>query len=179
MPYGIYDVADNVGWVNLGISHDTAVFAVESIRRWWYELGAVRYPTAKRLLINADCGGSNGPRVRLWKRELQVLADELGIAITVCHLPPGTSKWNSIEHRLFAFIIMNWRGKPLVSYQVIVQLIGNTTTDSGLAVSCRLDANAYEKGIKVTDLEMAALNIQPANFHGEWNYTIAPRRPNG
>ena len=179
VPYGIYDVADNVGWVNLGISHDTAAFAVESIRRWWYELGAARYPTATRLLINADCGGSNGPRVRLWKRELQVLADELGITITVCHLPPGTSKWNRIEHRLFAFITMNWRGKPLVSYQAIVQLITNTTTDSGLTVSCRLDANAYEKGIKVSDLEMAALNIQPANFHGEWNYTIAPRRPDG
>jgi hypothetical protein len=179
VPYGIYDIADNAGWVNLGISHDTATFAVESIRRWWYELGAGRYPTATRLLITADCGGSNGVRVRLWKRELQVLADELGIAITVCHLPPGTSKWNKIEHRLFAFITQNWRGRPLVSYQVIVQLIANTATDTGLTVACQLDANAYEKGIKVSDAEMATLNIKPANFHGEWNYTIAPRRPDG
>jgi hypothetical protein len=168
VPYGIYDVTNNAGWVNLGISHDTAAFAVESIRRWWHELGATRYPAATRLLINADCGGSNGARVHLWKRELQVLADELGITITVCHLPPGTSKWNRIEHRLFAFITMNWRGKPLVSYQVIVQLIANTTTDTGLTVACRLDANAYEKGIQVSKAEMAALNIQPASFHGEW-----------
>ncbi len=179
VPYGIYDITNNAGWVNLGISHDTAAFAVESIRRWWHELGATRYPTATRLLINADCGGSNGARVHLWKRELQVLADELGIAITVCHLPPGTSKWNRIEHRLFAFITMNWRGKPLVSYQVIVQLIANTTTDTGLTVACRLDANAYEKGIQVSKAEMAALNIQPASFHGEWNYTISPRSPDG
>ena len=179
VPYGVYDVAANAGWVNLGISHDTAAFAVESIRRWWHELGTARYPTATRLLINADCGGSNGVRVRLWKRELQVLADELGIAITVCHLPPGTSKWNRIEHRLFAFITQNWRGKPLVSYEVIVQLIANTTTKTGLTVACRLDADVYEKGIKVSDAEMAALNIKLADFHGEWNYTIAPRRPDG
>jgi len=179
VPYGIYDIANNAGWVNLGISHDTAVFSVESIRRWWYELGAARHPTATRLLITADCGGSNGVRLRLWKRELQVLADELGIAISVCHLPPGTSKWNRIEHRLFAFITMNWRGKPLVSYQVIVQLIANTTTDTGLTVACRLDGNAYAKGIKVSDAEMASLNIQPAAFHGEWNYTFSPRRKDG
>ena len=179
VPYGVYDVAANAGWVNLGISHDTAAFAVESIRRWWHELGAPRYPDATRLLINADCGGSNGSRVRLWKRELQVLADELGIAITVCHLPPGTSKWNRIEHRLFAFITQNWRGKPLVSYEVIVQLIANTTTKTGLTVACRLDADVYEKGIKVSDAEMAALNIKLAYFHGEWNYTIAPRQPDG
>ena len=179
VPYGVYDVAANAGWVNLGISHDTAAFAVESIRRWWHELGAPRYPDATRLLINADCGGSNGARVRLWKRELQVLADELGIATTVCHLPPGTSKWNRIEHRLFAFITQNWRGKPLVSYEVIVQLIANTTTKTGLTVACRLDADVYEKGIKVSDAEMAALNITLADFHGEWNYTIAPRRPDG
>jgi hypothetical protein len=178
VPYGVYDIAANAGWVNLGINHDTATFAVESIRRWWHELGAPRYPTARRLLITADCGGSNGVRVRLWKRELQVLADELGIAITVCHLPPGTSKWNRIEHRLFAFITQNWRGKPLVSHQVIVQLIANTRTKTGLTVACRIDASAYEKGIKVSDAEMAALNIQPANFHGEWNYTFAPRPPN-
>jgi len=179
VPYGVYDVAANAGWVNLGISHDTAAFAVESIRRWWHELGAPRYPDATRLLINADCGGSNGSRVRLWKRELQVLADDLGIAITVCHLPPGTSKWNRIEHRLFAFITQNWRGKPLVSYEVIVQLIANTTTKTGLTVACRLDADVYEKGIKVSDAEMAALNIKLADFHGEWNYTIAPRQPDG
>jgi transposase len=177
VPYGVYDIAANAGWVNLGINHDTAAFAVESIRRWWHELGAARYPTATRLLITADCGGSNGVRVRLWKRELQVLADELGIAITVCHLPPGTSKWNRIEHRLFAFITQNWRGKPLVSHQVIVQLIANTRTKTGLTVACRIDASAYEKGIKVSDAEMAALNIQPANFHGEWNYTFTPRPP--
>ena len=166
VPYGIYDVADNVGWVNLGIRHDTASFAVESIRRWWYELGAKRYPTATRLLINADCGGSNGARLRLWKKELQVLADELGIAITVSHLPPGTSKWNKIEHRLFAFITQNWRGKPLVSYQTIVQLIGNTTTGKGLTVACRLDETVYEKGIKVSKAEMASLNIKTADFRG-------------
>ena len=177
VPYGVYDMAANAGWVNPGIDHDTASFAVESIRRCWHELGAARYPGATRLLITADCGGSNGVRVRLWKRELQVLADELGIAITVCHLPPGTSKWNRIEHRLFAFITQNWRGKPLVSHQVIVQLIANTRTKTGLTVACRIDASAYEKGIKVSDAEMAALNIQPANFHGEWNYTFAPRPP--
>ncbi len=178
-PYGVYDVAANDGWINLGISHDTAAFAVESIRRWWHALGAARYPTATRLLINADCGGSNGNRVRLWKRELQVLADELGIAITVNHLPPGTSKWNRIEHRLFAFITMNWRAKPLVSYLVIIQLIASTTTDTGLVVACQLDTNAYEKGLKVSDADLASLNIKPAAFHGEWNYTIAPRGPDG
>src|SRR5277367_6596587 len=178
-PYGVYDVAANDGWVNLGISHDTAAFAVASIRRWWHVLGAARYPTAKRLLINADCGGSNGNRVRLWKRELQVLADELGIAITVNHLPPGTSKWNRIEHRLFAVITMNWRGKPLVSYLAIIQLIASTTTETGLTVTCQLDSNAYQKGIKVSDDEMASLNVKPGSFHSEWNYTIAPRRPDG
>ena len=179
VPYGVYDIAANAGWVNLGINHDTAAFAVESIRRWWHELGTARYPTATRLLINADCGGSNGARLRLWKRELQVLADQLRLLITVCHLPPGTSKWNKIEHRLFAFITQNWRGKPLVNHQVIVQLIANTTTDTGLTVACQLDANTYEKGIKISDAEMAALNIQPAEFHGEWNYTFAPRRQSG
>ena len=178
-PYGVYDVAANDGWVNPGISHDTAAFAVASIRRWWHVLGGVRYPTAKRLLINADCGGSNGNRVRLWKRELQVLADELGIEITVNHLPPGTSKWNRIEHKLFAFITMNWRAKPLVSYLVIIQLIASTTTDTGLTVACQLDDAVYEKGIKISDVEMASLNVTPASFHGEWNYTIAPRRLDG
>ena len=177
VPYGVYDIAANTGWVNVGITHDTAVFAVESIRRWWHELGAARYPNATRLLITADCGGSNGVRLRLWKRELQTLADQLGIAITVNHLPPGTSKWKRIEHRLFAFITQNWRGKPLVSHQVIVQLIANTTTTTGLTVACRLDKASYEKGIKVSDTEMAALNIHPDAFHGEWNYTFRLRLP--
>jgi len=177
VPYGVYDVTDNAGWINLGMSHDTATFAVESIRRWWYELGAARYPAAGRLLINADCGGSNGVRLRLWKRELQALANELGITICVSHLPPGTSKWNKIEHRMFAFITQNWRGKPLVSYQVIVQLIANTSTKTGLTIACRLDANAYEKGIKVSDEEMDVLNIQPDDFRGDWNYSFASKPP--
>ncbi len=176
VPYGVYDIAANAGWVNLGINHDTAAFAVESIRRWWHEMGTARYPAARKLLITADCGGSNGVRLRLWKRELQLLADELGIAITVCHLPPGTSKWNRVEHKLFAFITQNWRGKPLISHEVIVQLIANTTTKTGLSVACRIDYGDYEKGIKITDAEMASLNVQPADFHGEWNYTIKPRR---
>lgn len=176
-PYGVYDIAANAGWVNLGITRDTAAFAVESIRRWWQELGQPRYPKAEQLLITADCGGSNGSRVRLWKSELQALADQTGLSITVAHLPPGTSKWNRIEHRLFAFITQNWRGKPLVSHQVIVQLIANTTTSTGLTVKCRLDENSYEKGIKVTDAEMAKLNISQADFHGEWNYTFQPRKP--
>jgi hypothetical protein len=176
-PYGVYDIAANAGWINLGINHDTAAFAVESIRRWWQQLGQARYDQAKRLLITADCGGSNGARVRLWKTELQALADQTGLSITVAHLPPGTSKWNRIEHRLFAFITQNWRGKPLLTHQVIVQLIASTTTQTGLTVQCRLDHNAYDKGIKISDAEMARLNITPANFHGEWNYTIAPRKP--
>ena len=176
-PYGVYDIAANAGWVNLGITSDTAAFAVESIRRWWQELGQPRYPKAAKLLITADCGGSNGSRVRLWKSELQALADQTGLSITVAHLPPGTSKWNRIEHRLFAFITQNWRGKPLVSHQVIVQLIANTTTSTGLTVKCRLDENAYEKGIKVSDAEMAKLNISQADFHGEWNYSFQPRKP--
>ena len=155
------------------------VFAVASIRRWWRELGSARYPSATKLLITADCGGSNGNRVRLWKRELQALADELGIAISVCHLPPGTSKWNSIEHRLFAFISMNRHAKPLVSHLVIVQLIASTTTATGLTVACQLDGSTYEKGIKLSHAEMATLNRQPARFRGEWNYTIAPRQPDG
>ena len=176
-PYGVYDIAANTGWINLGITHDTAAFAVESIRRWWQELGQARYQGAQQILLTADCGGSNGARVRLWKRELQTLADQTRLAITVAHLPPGTSKWNRIEHRLFAFITQNWRGKPLLTHQVIVQLIASTTTDKGLTVTCRIDQNAYEKGIKVSDAEMAKLNITPADFHGEWNYTIAPRKP--
>ena len=176
-PYGVYDIAANAGWINLGVTSDTAAFAVESIRRWWQELGGPRYPDARRLLITADCGGSNGARVRLWKTELQALADQTGLSITVAHLPPGTSKWNRIEHRLFAFITQNWRGKPLLTHQVIVQLIANTTTSTGLTVQCRLDDNAYEKGIKVSDAQMASLNLTPAEFHGDWNYIIAPRRP--
>ncbi len=175
-PYGVYDIAANTGWVNLGITSDTAAFAVESIRRWWHELGQARYhDTARQILITADCGGSNGARVRLWKTELQRLADETGLSITVAHLPPGTSKWNRVEHRLFAFITQNWRGKPLVTHEVIIQLIANTTTRTGLTVQCRLDENIYEKGLRVSDAELAALNITHADFHGEWNYTIAPR----
>jgi hypothetical protein len=174
VPYGIYDLAANAGWVSVGMDHDTAAFAVQTIRRWWHEIGHVRYPGAKRLVITADGGGSNGSRVRLWKRELQGLATELGIDIMVHHLPPGTSKWNKIEHRLFSFITMNWRAKPLVSYRVIVDLISATTTDTGLTVHCELDANPYPKGIAVSDQEMAAINITRADFHGEWNYTIQP-----
>ncbi len=176
-PYGVYDIAANAGWINLGITSDTAAFAVESIRRWWHELGQSRYQGAKRILITADCGGSNGARVRLWKTELQRLADQTGLSITVAHLPPGTSKWNRIEHRLFAFITQNWRDKPLLTHQVIVQLIASTTTEKGLTVQCRLDENTYDKGIKVSDAEMANLNIKTADFHGEWNYTIKPRKP--
>jgi hypothetical protein len=176
-PYGVYDIAGNTGWVSVGIDHDTASFAVNAIRRWWLEMGRVRYPDAKALLITADCGGSNGVRVRLWKRELQNLADELGLTVTVCHLPPGTSKWNKIEHRLFSFITQNWRGKPLVSYQTIVQLIASTTTRTGLNVKCGIDPNLYPAGVKVSDAEMAEINIAPHEFHGEWNYSISPRPP--
>jgi hypothetical protein len=173
-PYGVYDIAANQGWVNVGIDADTAAFAVESIRRWWERLGRARYPEAGRLVITADCGGSNGTRVRLWKRELQRFANETGLAVTVAHLPPGTSKWNRIEHRLFAYISQNWRGKPLVSHQVIIQLIGATTTDTGLTVTCDIDADSYPKGIKVSDAEMDAINIERHTFHGDWNYTIKP-----
>ena len=173
-PYGVYDLAANQGWVSVGVDADTAAFAVESIRRWWYKLGQARYPEAKRLVITADCGGSNGARVRLWKRELQRFATETGLAVTVAHLPPGTSKWNRIEHRLFAYISQNWRGKPLVSHQVIVQLIGATATQTGLTVRCEIDASRYPKGIKVTAAEMATLAIERHPFHGEWNYTISP-----
>ena len=173
-PYGVYDIAANSGWVNVGIDHDTAAFAVESIRRWWRALGRQRYLSATSLLITADCGGSNGARVRLWKRELQTFANETGLSITVAHHPPGTSKWNRIEHRLFAFITQNWRGKPLISHEVIIQLIGATTTSTGLDVQCCLDENDYPKAIKVSDAEMAAINIDRDSFHGEWNYTISP-----
>ena len=176
-PYGVYDIAANEGWVSIGIDADTAAFAVESIRRWWWKLGKPRYPNATTLTITADCGGSNGARVRLWKRELQRFANETGLHVTVTHLPPGTSKWNKIEHRLFAFITQNWRGKPLVSHQVIVQLIGATTTETGLRVTCEIDGGLYPKGIKVSNEEMETLNITRADFHGEWNYTISPQRP--
>jgi hypothetical protein len=177
-PYGVYDIADNTGWVSVGIDHDTASFAVNTIRRWWQTMGHDRYPHAKTLLITADGGGSNGSRVRLWKRELQALANELGIEITVCHLPPGTSKWNKIEHRLFSFITQNWRGRPLVSYQTIVQLIAATTTDTGLTIKCEVDTNTYPKGVKVEDAEMDAINLHRHDFHGDWNYTIKPQNLN-
>ena len=172
VPYGIYDLAANAGWVSVGMSGDTSAFAVNTIRRWWQDIGRIRYPNARRLVITADGGGSNGSCVRLWKRELQRLADELGLAIEVHHLPPGTSKWNKIEHKLFSFISMNWRAKPLLSYQVIVNHIAATTTQTGLTVLCELDPNAYPKGIVVSDAEMDSLNIEKADFHGEWNYTL-------
>ena len=174
VPYGIYDLAANAGWVSVGMDNDTAAFSVQTIRRWWYSVGRVRYPDAKSLVITADGGGSNGSRVRLWKRELHRLASEIGIDIMVHHLPPGTSKWNKIEHRLFSYISQNWRAKPLVSYRVIVNLIGATTTNSGLEVRCELDTNAYPKGIAVSDAEFDAINMTRAEFHGEWNYTIHP-----
>jgi Rhodopirellula transposase DDE domain len=174
VPYGIYDLAANAGWVSVGMNHDTAAFAVQSIRRWWQDIGCKRYPAAKRLTITCDGGGSNGSRVRLWKLELQKLASQLDIDITVHHLPPGTSKWNKIEHRLFSFITMNWRAKPLVSYQVIIDLIGATTTKTGLKVIGELDDNQYPKGIVVSDEQLAAINIVRADFRGEWNYTIKP-----
>jgi transposase len=174
-PYGVYDLGRNAGWVNVGIDHNTAAFAVQSIRSWWNEMGQQQYPQATRLLISADSGGSNGSRVRLWKWELQQLADETGLSIMVCHLPPGTSKWNKIEHRLFAWISQNWRGKPLTSYAVILQLIAATTTAAGLTVQCQLDTTSYPAGRKIADEEMATLSIQPDAFHGEWNYTILPR----
>lgn len=174
-PYGVYDIADDTGWVSVGIDHDTAQFAVESIRGWWAQLGSERYPEATTLVITADCGGSNGHRTRLWKTELQGLADETGLSIRVCHFPPGTSKWNAIEHRLFSFISMNWRAKPLVSRQTIINLIAATTTRTGLRVHARLDERTYPKGLKVTDAQLAAVNLHGDPFHPEWNYTIKPR----
>ena len=174
-PYGVFDMLKNEAWVSVGISHDTAEFAVQAIRTWWKEMGASRYPDATSLVITADGGGSNGYRVRLWKLELQGLADELDFPITVCHLPPGTSKWNKIEHRLFSFITQNWRGKPLITHQVIVNLISATTTKKGLSVRCRLDERVYPKGRRVSDAQLALVNIEPNKFHGEWNYTIFPQ----
>jgi len=174
-PYGVYDIATNQGWVSVGIDHDTAEFAVESIRRWWKEMGCPHYPRARRLLITADCGGSNGYRVRLWPLQLQKLADEVNLVIQVCHLPPGTSKWNKIEHRMFCHITNNWRGRPLVSREVVVNLIGSTTTDSGLRIRSQLDENSYQAGIKVSDEELAEMAIERDEFHGEWNYRLRPR----
>ena len=173
-PYGVYDLAQNSGWVSVGVDHDTATFAVESIRRWWSSMGQSVYPRARRLLITADGGGSNGARVRLWKLELQKLADETGLRIAICHFPPGTSKWNKIEHRLFSFISQNWRGKPLISFEVIVNLIAATTTGKGLQVRSELDTNTYPAGVKVSDKEFAQVRLKPDAFHGEWNYAIQP-----
>ena len=174
-PYGIYDIAADQGWVNVGVDHDTAQFAVNSIRGWWEHLGQARYPNATRLQVTADCGGSNGNRVRLWKVELQALAQETGLEIHVCHLPPGTSKWNRIEHRLFSYITMNWRGKPLVSLETIINLIGATKTSTGLEVYARLDDREYPPKIRVTNAELAAVNLHREEFHPEWNYSIKPR----
>jgi hypothetical protein len=176
IPYGVYDIAANQGWVNVGIDHDTAQFAVNSIRSWWQQLGHERYPHATRLQITADCGGSNGNRVRLWKVELQRLADETGLQIGVCHLPPGTSKWNRIEHRLFSYITINWRGKPLHSLETVVNLIAATTTSTGLEVYARLDDGSYPDKIRVPDSEIEAVNLHGDPFHPEWNYTIKPKR---
>jgi transposase len=176
-PYGVYDLANNSGWVSVGVDHDTSAFAVETIRRWWHGMGRQSYPQASELLITADSGGSNGSRVRLWKVELQRFADETGLALRICHLPPGTSKWNKIEHRMFSFISQNWRGKPLVSHQVIVDLISATSTKTGLKVRAQIDSNLYPSGLKVSDSQIAALHIERDPFHGEWNYKILPRSP--
>jgi hypothetical protein len=176
IPYGIYDLANNEGWVSVGTNHDTAEFAAASIGRWWREMGRQRFPKATRLMITADGGGSNSSRSRLWKVALQDLADELNLELQVCHFPPATSKWNKIEHRLFCFITKNWRGRPLTSYQAIVNLIASTTSTKGLTVRAALDEHEYPTGRKVTDKELAAVNCTPAEFHGEWNYTIRPRQ---
>jgi hypothetical protein len=173
IPYGVYDIADDSAMVSVGIDRDTAQFSVAAIRAWWQQLGQQRYPDASSLTITADCGGSNGNRTRLWKTELQQLANDTNLQITVCHFPPGTSKWNKIEHRLFSFISKNWRGQPLISYQVIINLIAATTTSTGLEVYARLDKNEYPK-LEVTDAQLAAVNLTPNTFHGEWNYTINP-----
>ena len=173
-PYGVYDLHKNDAWVSVGISHDTAEFAVATVRTWWQEMGATAYPHATSLVITADGGGSNGYRVRLWKFELQGLVDELGFPVRVCHLPPGTSKWNKIEHRLFSFITQNWRGKPLITHQVIVSLIAATTTKTGLRVRSRIDDRPYPKGRRVSDAQLALVHLEPHAFHGEWNYTIHP-----
>ena len=175
-PYGVYDVAANEAWVSVGTDHDTAAFAVESIRRWWRTMGQPLYPDATRLLVTADAGGSNGARLRLWKLELQRLADETGMEIAVCHFPPGTSKWNKVEHRLFSAITQNWRGRPLVSHETVVNLIAATTTRTGLRVRSALDTSGYPAGLRVSDAEMATLHLRRDGFHGEWNYTLMPRQ---
>ena len=174
IPYGVYDLTRNEGWVSVGIDHDTARFAAASIKRWWRKMGKKRYPRAKKLLITADCGGSNSSRTRLWKVVLQELADDLGLPLTVCHFPPGTSKWNKIEHRMFCHITQNWRGRPLTSYAAIVQLIGNTKTTTGLQIRAELDKHTYAPKEMVTDEQLADVRLTPAPFHGEWNYTISP-----
>lgn len=174
IPYGIYDLTANLGWVSVGMDHDTAEFAVAAIRRWWYKLGHPLYPQANALLVTADGGGSNSSRSRLWKVSLQHLADELGLTISVCHFPPGTSKWNKIEHRLFSQISTNWRGRPLISQEVIVELIANTRTASGLRVQAELDTNRYQTGIRISKEQLDKVNLYPAAFHGEWNYSIRP-----
>jgi hypothetical protein len=175
-PYGVYDQTTNVGWVSVGIDHDTAEFAVETLRRWWNKMGSHTYPNARELLVTADGGGSNGSRVRLWKVSLQRLVDETGLHISVCHFPPGTSKWNKIEHRMFSWISMNWRGQPLTSHEVIVNLIANTTTEKGLKIQAELDIRLYPTGIKVTNQELKNIRLKKADFHGEWNYTILPTK---
>ena len=176
IPYGVYDLARNEGWVSVGIDHDTAQFAAASIGRWWREMGSARYPRASELMITADGGGSNSSRNRLWKVALQDLANDTGLSLHVRHFPPGTSKWNKIEHRLFCFITKNWRGRPLTSYEVIVNLIANTTTEAGLTVKAALDGNEYKTGIEVSDEQLAQLDLTPAEFHGDWNYSIRPAR---
>lgn len=175
MPYGVYDMATNAGWVSAGVDHDTAEFAVETIRRWWYHMGRTVYPRAQRLLITADGGGANGSRNRLWKMELHKLADDIRLRISVCHFPPGTSKWNTIEHRMFCHITENWRGRPLVSREVVVNLLGHTTTRTGLEIHSELNENSYPTGREVTDQQMESLAIKCDKFHGEWNYTLVPR----
>ncbi|CEG13939.1 conserved hypothetical protein [groundwater metagenome] len=172
--YGVYDLLQNKGWISVGIDHDTAEFAAETIKRWWNKMGKLCYPDAKKLLITADGGGSNSSRSRLWKSELQKLSDEIGLEIYICHFPPATSKWNKIEHRLFSYISKNWRGKPLISYEVVVNLIASTNTEKGLQVKCELDTNKYQIGIRVTDNEFKKINFVKDEFHGEWNYKIIP-----
>ena len=174
-PYGVYDSARNEGWVNVGTDHDTAAFSVASIRGWWQNMGQSAYPNATELLITADGGGSNSSRSRLWKVELQKIADDTGLQITVCHFPPGTSKWNKIEHKLFSHITQNWRGRPLISHEVVVNLIANTTTTKGLKVQCQLDTNAYPTGVQVSDADLVAVQLERSDFHGNWNYVIRSR----
>jgi len=175
-PYGVYDLIRNNGWVSVGIDHDTAAFAVATIRQWWRKMGRQAYSRASHLLITADSGGSNSARNRLWKVELQKLSNQTGLAITVCHFPPGTSKWNKIEHRMFSFITKNWRGKPLVDRATIINLIGSTKTDEGLKIRCELDSNTYPKGVKVSEAQLEKVELKKHEFHGDWNYTIYPSK---